>query len=412
MLNRCLLATALALTLGLALVQAALAQPSEQADPAPDPYKVAEKQMPYFDLLNVEEAWKLTRGSPECIIGVVDTGFDFFHPALKESILPGCFASGVYHTTSFGLVAHGTLVSGLLVARNVGDGGMVGFAPDCRVLAASSGMPKHLLILAQQRFAAEHPDADMPAWVAELDKQAGEELQAFGKDWIDYVSRTIAEGIVYLTDHGARVINISAFLPTKLLSIRPEFLERVDLAFKHAAGNDVVIVIGAGNDATEVTDYPGSADTVLVAGASMLSDERWEETMNAGGMEIKQGSCYGPRLSVLAPAEQLLILLPHDKACYSFVDTPMGPEQGRYAGDCQVTRSGATSSATAVVSALAALVRSLRPDLSAVDTVRIINESAVDLGDPGPDPLTGHGRVDFLRALSTARDWPAASEAR
>jgi len=411
MLNRCLLATALALTFGLALAGTAVAQPSEQANPALDAYRVAEGQKPYFDLLNVEEAWKLTRGSPECVVGVVDTGFDFFHPALRDSILPGCFASGVYHTTSCGLVAHGTLVSGLLVAHNVGNGGMVGFAPDCRVLAASSGMPEHRLILAQQRFRAEHPDADMAGWQAEMSKR-GEELQAFGRDWIDYVSRTMAEGIIYLTDHGARVINISAFLPTKLLSVRPEFVERVDVAFKHAAENDVVIVIGAGNNATEVTDYPGSADTVLVAGASTLSDERWKETVNMGGMEITQGSCYGPRLSVLAPAEQLLILAPHDRACYSFENTPMGPEQGEYAGDCQVAPSGATSSATAVVSALAALVRSLRPDLSAADTVRIINESAIDIGDPGPDPFTGHGRVDFLQALSTARDWPVAGGAQ
>jgi subtilisin family serine protease len=344
-------------------------------------------------------------GAPESTIGVVDTGFDFFHPALKGRVTPGYFASGVYHTTSFGLVAHGTLVCGLLAARNVGDGGMVGFAPDCPVLAASLGMPEHGLILAQQRFFAEHPGADMVAWRDEMAKH-GDELKAFGTNWIDYVSRTMAEGITYLVDHGARVINISAFLPTNLLSARPEFVERVNVAFKHAAERDVVMVIGAGNNAVEVTDYPGSVDTVLVVGASTLADQRWTETVDAGGMKITQGSCYGPRLSVLAPAENLLIAQPHDKACYAFESTPMGAERVPHTGDYQVTPSGATSSATAVVSALAALVRSLRPDLSATNTVRVVRESAVDIGDPGPDPLTGSGRVDFLRAVSAARDWP------
>ncbi len=389
----------------LAALAALLASSAAALGSEADPYRVAPEQKPTFELLRVEEAWQITRGGPECPIGVVDSGFDFFHPALRGQLVPASYAPGVYHTTSASLIGHGTLVAGLLVAHNVGEDGMVGFAPGCHVLAASTGMPEHGLLLLQQRFRAEHPEADMAAWQEEMRRHPAE-LQAFNETWLEYVAATMAGGITALVDGGARVINISGFLPTSILASRPGCLERVTAAFAYAAERDVLIVIGSGNTATEVVDYPGTAETVLVAGASTLADERWEEKLDVGGMEVTQGSCYGPRLSVLAPAEDLRIAQPHEKASYEFADTPMGREDEPFEAAYATLPSGATSSATAIVSALAALVRSLRPDLTARDTVRIIEETAVDLGAPGFDPMTGHGRIDFLAALTRARDWP------
>ena len=65
-------------------------------DQAPSTF--AERQKPYFSPMKVEEAWKITRGGPNCTIGVIDTGFDFFHPALRANLKAGWFAPGVYHT--------------------------------------------------------------------------------------------------------------------------------------------------------------------------------------------------------------------------------------------------------------------------------------------------------------------------
>jgi subtilisin family serine protease len=344
---------------------------------------VADSQRPYFDLMHVADAWAVTRGSPDCIVGVIDTGFDFFHPALKNNLSPGWFAPDVYHTTCAGMIAHGTLVASIIGGRNTEDGGMVGLAPDCPLLAASIGMPEHKLLLLQRQVMEANPNAsadDLRAAMAEHQ----DELRDFGRNWIGYVTRTTAGAIDYLVERKARVINISAFLPRATLERYPEAAAQLYEAFDRAIEADVVIVIGAGNNAEETLSYPGAAETVLVAGATLLSDERWAETVHAMGMDVKQGSNYGPRLSVMAPTQNLLRAMPHYTASY------------------EVAPNGATSSAAPIVASLAALIRSARPDLPARDVIRIVKQGAVDIGDPGEDPMTGSGRVDFAASLRLA----------
>lgn len=85
----------------------------------------------------------------------------------------------------------------------------------------------------------------------------------------------------------------------------------------------------------------------------------------------------------------------------------MGRQDAEYDGQYDVTPFGATSMATPIVSSLAALVRSLRPDLSAREVIDLIKKGAVDMGEPGFDELTGHGRIDFLKTLELARAHPS-----
>lgn len=373
----------------------------------PDPYAPAPEQVELFDLLGVHAAWAHTRGSTECPIGVVDNGFDFFHPALRAALQPGYCADGVYHTTSASLIGHGTLVASIMAARNVEEGGMVGLAPDCPILCASTGMPLHTLLLMQADFRKANPDATMEAWQAYMQDHA-QEMAGFGSMWIGWVGRTMAEGIGSLIEQGARVISISGFLPRETIErVSPAALEQLDAAFQEAIDRDVIIVLGAGNDGQPVSGYPGSLETVLVVGASTLSDARWEESMEVMGQSVTQGSSYGPRLSVMAPVERIKVALPHDAAQYQFQATPMGPEDQEWDGSYQVLPSGATSSAAPVVASLAALVRSLRPDLTARQVIEVIHAGAVDLGETGRDDMTGYGRVDFARTLELAASYAA-----
>jgi subtilisin family serine protease len=293
-----------------------------------------------------------------------------------------------------------------MCARNVDEDGMVGYSPGCSLLAASIGMPKHTLLLLQQEFMDKNPDAQMTDWQKEMLNHMVE-IRKFSDTWLDYVTRCTAEAIDYLVRHDAKVINISAYLSKQLLMRNPTYAKRLDVAFKNAIDNDVVVVIGSGNNNMGVTDYPGTVDSVLVVGASTLADERWELTSEHLGMKITQGSCYGPRLSVMAPSENLLVAEPHDESHYTFQDSPSGKEKTEFEGAYKTTPFGATSCATPVVSSLVALVRSLRPDLPAAEVIRIIKQGAVDIGEDGRDSHTGHGRVDFLKTLTIARDWPA-----
>ena len=337
-----------------------------------------------WDLIKVKEAWSLTQGDSTSLVGIVDMGFDFYHPDLQEVWIPGYFADGVYHPELYEVVAHGTSVASLIHA----------LAPKCRILTASTGVIEHPLLRLKKQFFREHPDATMKDFQQELVRHAPE-LQQWSKRWQRYVARTTSEAIRYLVDHGVKVINLSVLLKSS---------EELEEAFQYAQEHDVVLVIGAGNNNREYTDYPGSSlDNVLVVGASTLQDERWVVTKKVEGTPITQGSNYGSRLSVVAPCESLIVAVPHEARFYQADDSPMGPFNDSLTGIRDTVAFGATSLATPIVTALVALVRSLRPDLSAAEVVVIIEKSAKDIDPPGWDPYTGYGRVDFERALNFAK---------
>jgi len=363
----------------------------------------AERQKPMFALLKVEEAWKITRGGPACAIGVVDSGFDFFHPALRANLKPGWFAPGVYHTDFFAMDAHGTLVASIIGGRREdGSDGMWGLAPDCTILTASHGMPIHALARFQGEILAKNPNASM----ADIQKEMaahGEELRTFAETWIDFVFGAEADAIRYLADHNARVINISGFLETTRLAAKPELKARFEAALAYAKEKDALIVLASGNNDRRVTDYPGDREFIIIAGASTLADRRWTMSTKLMGTEIRQGSSYGPRLNVVAPIENIVYAAPHEQAYYSWNDTPMGRQKTDFEAPYAVAPWGATSMAAPQVAALAALVRTIRPDLKAREIIRLIEQGADDIPPDGFDEETGYGRINFLKTLELAR---------
>lgn len=88
-------------------------------------------------ITRVPEAWRTTRGSPDVIIAVIDSGVDATHPALAGSILPRGTGESWNFTSEGGPEptdddGHGTFIAGVLV----GDGseGVTGVCPQCRLL--------------------------------------------------------------------------------------------------------------------------------------------------------------------------------------------------------------------------------------------------------------------------------------
>ncbi|MCI0743924.1 MAG: S8 family serine peptidase [Verrucomicrobia subdivision 3 bacterium] len=112
------------------------------------------KQRSLFEHLGVLEAWKLTRGSTNVTIGIIDQGFDFFHPDLAPHVKPGFYAHGGFHTETYDIIAHGTMVAGIIGAQN-NDLGVSGMAPGCRILCASLGFIDHPIVKIRKRFEKE-----------------------------------------------------------------------------------------------------------------------------------------------------------------------------------------------------------------------------------------------------------------
>jgi subtilisin family serine protease len=397
------------LVLSAALLPPALALPQDKGGPRNTAKtegkadSLIAKQRALFDRLNVAEAWKITKGDPKVVVGVIDNGFDFFHPDLKGQLLPGFYYPDGYHTEFYESVAHGTLVASLIVAKEGNPAGMVGLAPRCRVLTASQGMIEHTPAKIQTKFFQEHPKATVADLQMEMMKHPLT-LMKFGTDWANYQVDGAAGAIRYLVDHRVKVINISgglrrAFCPSA------EKWKKLEDAFSYAAAKGVVIVLAAGNNAARWEDYPGSPDTVIVAGATLLNDARWEEEVTYQGAKIKQGSNFGKRLTVMAPVEKLVVCAPHEQRFYSCDDGPMGPMKLPFKGAHEVRPNGATSSAAPIVTSLVALLYSARPTLDARSVVKIVQRGCDDIGGKGYNDHTGYGRVNFGKSLKLARDW-------
>src|SRR5439155_20264342 len=80
-------------------------------------------------------------------------------------------------------------------------------------------------------------------------------------------------------------------------------------------------------------------------------------------------------------------------------------------GDTYGAANG-TSAACPHVAGAAALVLSLRPDLSADQLAEVLEASADDKGAPGKDREEGYGRLNVLRAVQMASDPNVLSHSR
>src|SRR5262249_25963995 len=121
----------------------------------------------HLEQIQAPQAWNLTLGRANIVVAVLDSGVDATHPDLATQLLPGYdfVFNDADPADDFG---HGTAVCGTVVAAGNNGAGVAGVAFGCRVL---------------------------PVKV----------MDATGFAFYS----TIAQGIFYAVDAGARVINIS-----------------------------------------------------------------------------------------------------------------------------------------------------------------------------------------------------------
>lgn len=206
-------------------------------------------------------------------------------------------------------------------------------------------------------------------------------LQALSDDGVGYTSSVVA-AIYYAVDNGAEIINLS------LGSYDHD--PYVDDAVQYAYDNNVVVVAAAGNcgtgeehgcDPTKpgAIAYPALNAHVIAVGATTDSNQR------------ASFSSYGPALDIMAPGNGNIIstmwLPSNETSAYS------------------VSLYG-TSFAAPIVSSLASLLRSERPDSSVDDIIALIDGTAQKIsGLAGRTFNTayGHGLIDSARAVTVAQ---------
>jgi len=182
---------------------------------------------------------------------------------------------------------------------------------------------------------------------------------------------TIAEGIEYAVQQGARIINLSMGGDCSSMTLQN--------AIDYAWSNNVVVVAAAGNNGGTLPQYPAACDHVLGVAATEPDDSRcWF-------------SSYGSYVTLFAPGDNIW-------TTQRDLSNPYGAWSG-------------TSFSSPVVAGVAALLLSLNPSLSNSQVVEVLKETADDLGSLGYDSVFAFGRVNAFRAVSAVSPTPVESPA-
>lgn len=172
----------------------------------------------------------------------------------------------------------------------------------------------------------------------------------------------VAKGITWAVDRGAQVINLSIGGSTNVQSMRD--------AVAYALAHNVLVVAAAGNENTSSARYPASYEDVLSVAGWTANGSRWPL------------SNYSVNVDLMAPGATI----------YSSIwITPSTSSYQSLSG---------TSMAAPHVTGVTALMLSRNPNLTPVELRAILQNTALDVGAPGVDEYTGHGRIDALAALA------------
>ena len=210
---------------------------------------------------------------------------------------------------------------------------------------------------------------------------------------------TIAEGVRYAVNHGARVINLSLeFSSNVTASDIPELIE----ALRYARRRGVLVVAAAGNEAHTAIAYPARAPDVIAVGA----------TTEHGC--LADYSNDGSGLTLTAPGGGADASLPGDPNCHP--ELPAGRDIYQVTFDGSSPRRfglpagyEGTSMAAPHVAAAAALVIASgvlgrRPTPAQI--IARLRATARKLGGGGDERLYGAGLLDA--AAATAPGGPGA----
>ncbi len=283
-----------------------------------DPYYPQE-----WGMLKVQasQAWDVTQGNSAVRIAILDTGIDRTHPDLAAKIVSGQNFS--ISTNPGDVFGHGTHVAGIAAAIANNGVGVAGLGYNASLM----------------------------------------NVKVMGDNGSGYTS-DIAAGIVWATDNGANVINLSLGGPSPTTVMQ----QAIDYAWSHG----VVVVAAAGNNSTSSPSYPAYYPPAIAVAATDKNDA------------LYYFSNYGSWVDTAAPGNAL--------------STLAGGGYGYMSG---------TSMASPHVAGLAGLIFAAARDTNGNgmknDEVRaIIEYSADNIGISG----IGSGRINAYKAAIAAAPAP------
>jgi subtilisin family serine protease len=304
--------------------------------PYEPPYEVAQG----WPSIHAREAWDITTGSPEVVVGVVDTGIDGRLLELAGRVVPGWNVADD-NADTMDYHWHGTAMSTLIGAN------------------------------------ANNPHPDMPGlcgwggvgvdWQCKLMP-----VKVIDRNW-NILASYVAQGIDYAAAHGCKIINLSVVL----VSNDNEGAETIIHAIDKAIASGAVVICATDGSGVEIKKYPAKHPPTIAVSGSKPSGRPNHSLWDLGS--------YGPELDLMAPGQGIWWVEPYG-------DDPTG-RRGYGTGD---------SLAAALVSGVAALVASVRPDLTHDQMKLLLCAGADDQGPRGYDIYTGWGQLNAYDSVLLA----------
>lgn len=300
----------------------------------------------YFNPIGAKNAWDITLGDKDVIIAVVDNGFDVNHPELSGKLYNSynVLTRNKYLrpiVTKEGIDAHGTHVAATAAGNYNNGSGLLGIAPNCRLMLVQVGNDNSNGILS---------------------------------------TTAIREGVLYAINQGADVINVSLgmIVPDNLKgmsegqqlnyiasSYRQEELLWNNV-YSKAKRNNCTIVFAAGNDN-------------MIAGIDPKKRSKNIIKVSAVNKELKKAdfSNYG--------------IYPDLNREYSTLSAP-GVSIYSAAPDSQYVSMQGTSMAAPVVSGAVALLKSIDKNLTTEQVISLLKETGENV-DSNIGPIINIGKA-------------------
>ena len=282
-------------------------------------------------IIKAPQAWDVTTGG-EVIVAVVDTGVDYSHEDLAGKVIKG-YDYVNNDNDPMDDHYHGTHVAGTIAGVTNNGIGIAGVSWGAKILAVKV-------------------------------------LDASGTG----TSFSVAQGIRYAADYGAKIINLSLGGPEPSATLSD--------AIAYAHGKGCIIVAAAGNEGTDAALYPAAYQNVIGVGATGINDLK------------ASYSNYGWYVDVAAPGgDGDLNIIPSN--------VPSNGILSCYLRNSYAWAEG-TSMAAPHVAGLAALIASRYPGKTGDQLARSIMRAVDDLGVPGRDDIYGYGRINAEKAVTSA----------
>jgi subtilisin family serine protease len=277
-----------------------------------DPYMGSEW---HTTKIGAPAAWDLSQGAG-VTIAILDTGVDGTHPDLAARMVPGWnFYSNSADTTD--VQGHGTAVAGSAAATTNNALGIAGIAGSAKI---------------------------MPIRVTDANGSA-------------YAS-TIAQGITYAADHGARVANVSIDgVAASSTTIS---------AAQYMKSKGGLVVVAAGNAGVNANI---AATTSMIPVSATDSNDA-----------LTSWSSYGSYVALAAPGLNIWTT-----------------QRGGAYWSCW-----GTSFSSPITAGVVALMMAAQPSLPSTQIESLLYSTAVDLGAPGRDISFGYGRINAAAAVQAA----------